>query len=105
MRYFTAFVFCALFFQACTEPNPAFVVKEISFPTPTKQEGELHTAIWGDSTGQLLSTDLFLDYPADSFLTEFEIGDIVTVAIIGYDTLEMPVVESTSPSQVFRFLQ
>ena len=103
MRYFTAFVFCALFFQVCTEPNPAFVVKEISFPTPTKQEGELHTSIWRDSTGQLLSTDLFLDYPADSFLTEFEIGDIVTVAIIGYDTLEMPVVESTNDVPIAGF--
>ena len=103
MRHFTAIVFCALFFQACTEPNPAFVVKEISFPTPTKQEGELHTSIWGDSTGQLLSTDLFLDYPADSFLTEFEIGDIVTVAIVGYDTLEMPVVESTNDVPIAGF--
>ncbi len=87
MRYFTAFVFCALSFIGCCEPNPAFVVEDNS---------GIHTTIWGDSTGQLLSTDLFLNYPADSFLTEFEIGDIVTVAIVGYDTLEMPVVESTN---------
>lgn len=103
MRHFTAIVFCALFLIACSEPNPAFVVKEISFTTPTKQEGELHTSIWGDSTGQLLSTDLYLDYSADSFLTEFEIGDIVTVAIVGYDTLEMPVVESTNDVPIAGF--
>ena len=41
--------------------------------------------------------------PADSFLTEFEIGDIVTVAIIGYDTLEMPVVESTNDVPIAGF--
>ena len=94
MRYFTAFVFCALFYIACCEPNPAFVVEE---------DSGIHTTIWGDSTGQLLSTDLFLNYPADSFLTEFEIGDIVTVAIVGYDTLEMPVVESTNDVPIAGF--
>jgi len=94
MRYFTAFVFCALSFIGCCEPNPAFVVEDNS---------GIHTTIWGDSTGQLLSTDLFLNYPADSFLTEFEIGDIVTVAIVGYDTLEMPVVESTNDVPIAGF--
>ncbi|WP_295862247.1 tyrosine-protein phosphatase [uncultured Fibrobacter sp.] len=54
----------------------------------------IHTIIMGDSAGQLTSSDLYLDCPADSFLNEFQMGDIVTVAINGYDTLEMPVVES-----------
>ena len=54
----------------------------------------LRTYILGDSAGRLISSDLYLDYPADSFLTEFDYGDIVIVAIAGYDTLEMPVVES-----------
>ena len=54
----------------------------------------IHTIIMGDSAGQLISSDLYLDCPADSFLNEFQMGDIVTVAINGYDTLEMPVVES-----------
>ena len=54
----------------------------------------LHTIVMNDSTGLLISSDLYLDCPADTFLSKFEIGDIVTVAINGYDTLEMPVVES-----------
>ncbi len=54
----------------------------------------IHTIIMNDSTGLLISSDLYLDCPADSFLSEFKIGDIVTVAINGYDTLDMPVVES-----------
>jgi hypothetical protein len=54
----------------------------------------LHTIILNDSTGLLISSDLYLDCPADIFLSEFQIGDIVTVAINGYDTLEMPIVES-----------
>ena len=54
----------------------------------------IHTFVMGDSAGQLISSDLYLDCPADSFLNEFQMGDIVTVAINGYDTLEMPVVES-----------
>lgn len=54
----------------------------------------IHTFVMGDSAGQLISSDLYLDCPADSFLNEFQMGDIVTVAINGYDTLEMPVVGS-----------
>ena len=54
----------------------------------------IHTIIMGDSAGQLTSSDLYLDCPTDIFLNKFQMGDIVTVAINGYDTLEMPVVES-----------
>lgn len=54
----------------------------------------IHTIVMGDSAGQLTSSDLYLDCPADSFLNEFQMGDIVTVAINGYDTLDMPIVES-----------
>ena len=53
----------------------------------------IHTIIMGDSAGQLTSSDLYLDCPTKIFLNEFQMGDIVTVAINGYDTLEMPVVE------------
>lgn len=94
MRHFIAFFFCALFFIACSDSNPFFFVKENS---------GLHTTIWCDSTSQFIPTDLYLDYPADLFLTEFEIGDIVTVAIVGYDTLEMPVVESTNDVPIAGF--
>ena len=60
----------------------------------TMDSAGLHTFIMNDSTGLLVYSDLYLNYPADSFLTNFELGDIVTVAINGYDTLVMPVVES-----------
>ena len=106
MQYFTAFVFCALFFLACSEQNPPLFPNESTVPeisTAETEDSEIHTTILGDSTGQLLSTDLFLDYPANSFLTKFEIGDIVTVAIVGYDTLEMPVVASTNDVPIAGF--
>ena len=106
MRYFTAFVVCVLFFLACSEQDPPLFPNENTVPeisTAETDDSRIHTTIWGDSTGQLLSTDLFLNYPADSFLTEFEIGDIVTVAIVGYDTLEMPVVESTNDVPIAGF--
>ena len=101
MRHFIAFVFCTLFFIACCEPNPAFVAE---YTEVAKQESGVHTFILGDSTGRLLSSDLYLDYPPDSFLTKFEIGDIVNVAIVGYDTLEMPVVEFTNDVPIAGFL-
>jgi hypothetical protein len=52
----------------------------------------------------ITSGNLYLNYPADSFLIRFEIGDIVTVAINGYDTLEMPVAESSSDVPIAGFL-
>ena len=52
----------------------------------------------------ITSGNLYLDYPADSFLTRFEIGDIVTVAINGYDTLEMPVAEYSGDVPIAGFL-
>lgn len=52
----------------------------------------------------ITSGKMYLNYPADSFLTRFEIGDIVTVAINGYDTLEMPVAESSSDVPIAGFL-
>lgn len=95
MRYFTAFVFSALLFIACTEANPPF---------PVKEDDGLHTTILGDSSGQLLSGKLYLDYPADSFLTAFEVGDIVTVAIVGYDTLDIPVAVSVNDVPIAGFV-
>ena len=95
MRYFTAFVFCALLFIACTEANPPFSVNE---------DGGLHTTILGDSFGQLPYGKLYLDYPADSFLTEFEVGDIVTAAIVGYDTFDIPVAVSVSDVPIAGFV-
>ena len=64
----------------------------------------LHTFILGDSLGQLLYGELNLDYPVDSVLTLFEIGDIVNVAIVGYDTLEMVVAESANDVPIAGFV-
>ncbi len=63
----------------------------------------IHTIVMGDSAGQLTSSDLYLDCPADSFLNEFQMGDIVTVAINGYDTLDMPIVESADDVPIAGF--
>ena len=60
------------------------------------EENKLHTIIMNDSTGLLIYSNLYLDFPTDSFLKKFDYGDVVTVAIDGYDTLEMPVVPSGS---------
>ena len=69
------------------------------------EDGDIiRTYILGDSTGELYSGKLYLDYPADSFLTKFEIGDIVTVAIDGYDPLDMPVAESSGDVPIAWFM-
>lgn len=66
-----------------------------------EDSNELHFILEEDG---ITSGKMYLNYPADSFLTRFEIGDIVTVAISGYDTLEMPVAESSSDVPIAGFL-
>lgn len=66
-----------------------------------EDSNELHFILEKDG---ITSGKMYLNYPADSFLTRFEIGDIVTVAINGYDTLEMPVAESSSDVPIAGFL-
>ncbi len=66
-----------------------------------ENSNELHFILEEDG---ITSGKMYLNYPADSFLTRFEIGDIVTVAINGYDTLEMPVAESSSDVPIAGFL-
>ena len=68
------------------------------------EENVLHTYILGDESGALYSGKLYLDFPSDSFLTKFELGDIVTVAINGYDTLEMPVAEASGDVPIAWFV-
>ncbi len=68
------------------------------------EENVLHTYISGDESGKLYSGNLYLDFPADSFLTKFELGDIVTVAINGYDTLELPVAEASGDVPIAWFM-
>ena len=57
--------------------------------------------IWGMRSP---SNNIYLLYPVKTFLTKFEIGDVVTVEIAGYDTLEMPIVESTYDVPIAGFL-
>lgn len=66
-----------------------------------EDSNELHFILEEDG---ITSGKIYLNYPTDSFLTRFEIGDIVTVAINGYDTLEMPVAESSSDVPIAGFL-
>ena len=76
--------------------------EEIVVPEESiKNFNELHFILEEDG---ITSGKMYLNYPADSFLTQFEIGDIVTVAINGYDTLEMPVAESSSDVPIAGFL-
>ena len=76
--------------------------EEIVVPEESiKNSNELHFILEEDG---ITSGKMYLNYPADSFLTQFEIGDIVTVAINGYDTLEMPVAESSSDVPIAGFL-
>lgn len=94
---------------------PDSTLKETTNPDsttegPTKlfsgfdEENVLHTYISGDDSGQLFSGKLYLDFPSDSFLTKFEYGDIVTVAINGYDTLEMPVAQASGDVPIAWFM-
>jgi len=66
-----------------------------------EDSNELHFILEEDG---ITSGKMYLNYPADSFLTQFEIGDIVTVAFDDYDTLEMPVAEYTSDVPIAGFL-
>lgn len=76
--------------------------EEIVVPEESiKNSNELHFILEEDG---ITSGKMYLNYPADSFLTQFEIGDIVTVAFDGYDTLEMPVAEYTSDVPIAGFL-
>ena len=95
--------------------TPDSTLKETTNPDsttegPTKlfsgfdEENVLHTYISGDDSGQLFSGKLYLDFPSDSFLTKFEHGDIVTVAINGYDTLEMPVAQASGDVPIAWFV-
>lgn len=67
----------------------------------TEQTSELQIPLFANG---ITSGNLYLFYPADSFLTRFELGDIITVAIDGYDTLEMPVAEYSNDVPIAGFL-
>lgn len=107
----------ALFFAACSNDDNGFVsVNPIG--------GESCAAVEksSSSTDELVSVsttiveDTFeifnlgrvnLDVVADSFLTRFHYGDVVTVMIAGYDTVDVPVVANYSdafPGEFFLYV-
>lgn len=116
MAAFWALAF-ALFFAACGNDDNGFVsVNPIG--------GESCAAVEksSSSTDELVSVsttiveDTFeifnlgrvnLDVVADSFLTRFHYGDVVTVMIAGYDTVDVPVVANYSdafPGEFFLYV-
>ena len=92
----------ALFFAACSNDDNGF-----ASVNPIGGESCAAVEKSSSSTDELVSVsttiveDTFeifnlgrvnLDVVADSFLTKFDYGDVVTVMIAGYDTLDVPVV-------------
>lgn len=54
----------------------------------------IRTTVTEDSLELFYFGSVKLDFPADSFMTMFEYGDMITVMIPGYDTVDVPVVNS-----------
>lgn len=59
---------------------------------PAEKITEISTTIIEDTLDLFYYGCMNLNFKADSFLTIFEIGDIVTLMVDGYDTLDVPVV-------------
>ena len=66
-----------------------------------EEDPELHLPLYPNG---ITSGNLYLFYSADSFLTKFEHGDIVTLAIDGYDTVDIPIVEYADDVPIAWFL-
>ena len=67
----------------------------------TEEDPELHIPLYANG---ITYGNQYLFYSADSFLTRFEHGDIVTLAIDGYDTVDVPVVEYADDVPIAGFL-
>ena len=84
----------ALFFAACGDSSSS---------SNDEDQVLLSTTVKKDGIDMLSFGSLNLDVAADSFLAVFELGDIVTVMVDGYDTLEVPVVpdyDAVSPGEL-----
>ena len=84
----------ALFLVACGDSSSSSNDEELV---------QLRTTVKKDGIDMLSFGSLNLDVAADSFLAVFELGDIVTVMVDGYDTLEVPVVpdyDAVSPGEL-----
>ena len=65
------------------------------------------TALVTDTFEVFAFGDLRIDFVADSFLTRFSYGDVVSVMVPGFDTLDVPVVASYSdvfPGEFFLYV-
>ena len=92
----------ALFFAACSNDDNGFVsVNSIGgescaavekSSSSTDELVSVSTTIVEDTLEIFAFGGVKLDVVADSFLTKFDYGDVVTVMIAGYDTLDVPVV-------------
>ncbi len=92
----------ALFFAACNNDDNGFVsvnpiggescaaVEKSS--SSTDELVSVSTIIVEDTLEIFAFGGVKLDVVADSFLTKFDYGDVVTVMIAGYDTVDVPVV-------------
>ena len=92
----------ALFFAACGNDDNGFVsvnpiggescaaVEKSS--SSTDELVSVSTIIVEDTLEIFAFGGVKLDVVADSFLTKFDYGDVVTVMIAGYDTVDVPVV-------------
>ena len=67
----------------------------------TEEDPDLHLTLIENG---ISSGNLYLFYPVDTFLTKFEHGDIVTLAIDGYDTVDIPIAEYSNDVPIAGFL-
>ena len=116
-------LFCVLVFLACNDTESFPVeIGDTGPETPPEETAATDSAATDSATtdsvatgfiseddssfhfvlgkNEITSSNLILPYPADSFLTKFEIGDIITATIVGYDTLDIPVVESSNDAPI-----
>ena len=106
----------ALFLVACSNASSSSDDEDQVLSSSSIDEEQILSSSSSDEDQVLLSTtvkkdgidmlsfgSLNLDVAADSFLAVFELGDIVTVMVDGYDTLEVPVVpdyDAVSPGEL-----
>lgn len=71
---------------------------------PAEKITEISATIIEDTLDLFYYGCMNLNFKADSFLTIFEHGDLVTLMVDGYDTVEVPVVEYRGEVSVGEFL-
>ena len=107
----------ALFFAACSnDDNGTILVNPIGgescaavekSSSSTDELVSISTTIVEDTFEIFNLGRVNLDVVADSFLTRFHYGDVVTVMIAGYDTVDVPVVANYSdafPGEFFLYV-